>query len=41
MLRLSTPNQERLLQARQLEVQFGGSAHPMRVRFSFFGSSHD
>ena len=38
MLRLSTPNQERLLQARQLEVQFGGSEANVAVSVAQLGT---
>ncbi len=38
MLRLSTPNQERLLQARQLEVQFGGSEANVAVSIAQLGT---
>ena len=38
MLRLSTPNQERILQTRQLEVQYGGSEANVAVSLAQLGA---
>jgi 2-dehydro-3-deoxygluconokinase len=38
MLRLSTPNQERILQTRQLEVQYGGSEANVAVSIAQLGA---
>ena len=38
MLRLTPPNQERLLQMRQLDVQFGGSEANVAVSLAQFGT---
>ena len=38
MLRLSTHNQERILQTRQLEVQYGGSEANVAVSLAQWGA---